>query len=584
MALDGIFLSGLKTEIESESLFSRVDKVSMPTREEVILTLRGKNGTKKLLFCIRPGSQRVHYIDYSIENPASPPMICMLLRKYLVGAMITSLRQADSDRILFIDFDASNEIGDRIKLTLCFEIMGTYSNVILVDENMRIIDALKRIDFAASSVRQIIPGLEYKLPAKQEKLDPCSTDCETLIESILDKDNMLLSKAVISSFQGISPIVSREIAYLSCGNDKYVSDLSAEEIQKLKNSISLFIKSASDCKKGYMLTSADGKPFDFSFLPIKQYGSSVAINEYDSLSELLQAFYLEKDRAERNRHRGQELFKLVNHNIDRIVKKLSLQHEDLKKCADRDKYRVFAELINAYIYKLEKGSFYYDLENYYDDNKIVRIPCDPSLSPQKNAQKYYKLYKKAVKAEEMLTELIEKGKQELEYLKSVIDELTRCDTDAEVNQIREELIESGYLRKKSLKGSKKFTKALPPHEFRTSDGFTVYVGRNNVQNDKLSMKMANNHDMFLHVQKQPGSHVIIVSDNREITDNAIEEAAVIAAYYSSAADSSLVTIDYTPVKNLKKPVGAKAGFVIYHTYYSINVKPDKEAVEKMRIK
>ena len=584
MALDGIFLSGLKAEIEENSLYSRVDKVSMPTREEVILTLRGRSGAKKLLICIRPDSPRIHYITENIENPASPPMICMLLRKYLVNAMITGLRQVETDRVLFIDFDAANEIGDRIKLSLCFEIMGTYSNVILLDEELKIIDALKRIDFAASSVRQIIPGLKYVFPPKQEKLSLEENSCETVLSAIEEKSNMLLSKAVMSSVQGVSPVVSREIAFLSCGEDKYVCETQKNETDRLKEIMSFVASKVNTCGKAYMLTDENNKPVDFSFMPIKQYGEMRTLHEFDSYSEMLRCFYAEKDKADRNRHRGQELFRLVNNNIERVTKKLNYQREDLKKCADREQFRIYAELINAYIYSLEKGSFYYDVQNYYDENKTLRIPCDPSLTPQKNAQKYYKQYKKAAKAEEMLTSLIEKGNLELQYLYSVLDELTRCETDAETNQIREELIEAGYLRKKSLKGSKKFPKALPPHEFMTSEGFTVYVGRNNTQNDKLSMKQSNNHDMFLHIQKQPGSHVIIVSDNREITDKAIEEAAVIAAVHSSASQSSLVTIDYTPVKNLKKPVGAKAGYVIYHVYNSINVRPDKEFVEKMRIK
>lgn len=584
MALDGIFLSGLKAEIEENSLYSRVDKVSMPTKDEIILSLRGRNGAKKLLLCIRSNCPRIHYITENIENPPSPPMICMLLRKYLTGAMITGLRQVETDRVLFIDFDATNEIGDKIRLSLCFEIMGTYSNVILLDEEMKIIDSLRRIDFSASSVRQILPGIKYTFPAKQDKLNLADTDAKTVTKAIEEKENMLLSKAVMTKVQGISPIVSREIAFLSCSGDKYVCETDTNEILKLQNAIEQIKGFVDRCGKAYMLTDSKGKPFDFSFMPIHQYGSEMKLIEFNSQSEMLQSFYFEKDKADRNRHRGHELFHLVNNNIERVSKKLNLQREDLKKCADREKYRINAELINAYIYKLEKGSFYYDVENYYDNNKVIRIPCDPSLSPQKNAQKYFKLYKKAVKAEEMLTELIEKGNQELMYLHSVIDELSRCETDAEANQIREELIEAGYLRQKNIKGSKKLSKALPPHEFLTTDGFTVLVGRNNTQNDKLSMKQANNRDMFLHVQKQPGSHVIIVSDNREISDKAIEEAAVIASVYSSAAESSLVTVDYTPVKNLKKPVGAKAGFVIYHTYNSINVKPDREAVERMKVK
>lgn len=582
MALDGIFMSGLRSEFEENSLNSRIDKVSMPAKDEVILSLRNKNGNKKLLFCVRSNCPRVHYINENVENPPSPPMICMLLRKYLVGALITGIRQIETDRVLFFDLDATNEIGDKIKLYLCFEIMGTYSNVILLDGEMKIIDSLKRIDFASSSIRQIIPGLMYTYPPKQDKLCLFLCSPDEVVSVVREKENMLLSKALMASVQGISPVISRETAFRVSGTDKYVSELDLNEVLRLRDTLNEIKNTLIKPQKAYMLLDDKEKPVDFSFLPVRHYSDKYSLLEFSSYSELLESFYREKDKLERNRHRGQELFRLVNNNIERVSKKLNLQRSDLKSCADREKYRVYAELINAYIYKLEKGSFYYDLENYYDGNNTVRIPCSPSLSPQKNAQKYFKKYKKAATAEKMLTSLIEKGEEELIYLQSVIDELNRCESEAEVSHIREELIEAGYLRKKSLKGSKKLPKALPPHRFITSDGFTVLVGRNNIQNDRLSMKEANNHDMFLHVQKQPGSHVIIVSDNREISDKAIEEAAVIAAVFSSASESSLVTVDYTPVKNLKKPVGAKAGYVIYHIYNSINVKPDKEMLEKMK--
>ena len=583
MALDGIFLSGIRAEIENSSLFSRIDKVSMPAKDELILTLRSRGGVKRLFFCIRPDCPRVHFVTESIENPPSPPMICMLLRKYLVGAMITGIRQLETDRVLFFDLDATSEIGDKIKLMLCFEIMGTYSNVILLDGNMKIIDSLKRIDFAASSVRQIIPGLDYIFPPKQDKLSLENASADEVLLFIKEKNTLLLSKAFSSCVQGVSPVIGREAAHIACGGDKYVSELSENETERLKKAVNMIKERVGKYDSAYMLKNEENKPFDFSFIPVNQYADKFVMTEFSSYSELLECFYREKDINDRNRHRGQELFRVVNNNIERVSKKLNLQHEDLKKCADRDKYKVYAELINAYIYKLEKGSFYYDVENYYEGGKTVRIPCEASLSPQKNAQRYFRLYKKAVKAEQMLITLIEKGEEELEYLKSVEDELTRCRSEAETNAIREELTESGYLRKRNIKGSKKKAKALEPHRFITSDGFTVLVGRNNVQNDRLSMKEANNHDMFLHVQKQPGSHVIIISDNRDISDRAIEEAAVIASVYSSASQSSLVTVDYTFVRNLKKPVGAKAGYVIYHVYNSINVKPDAQQVEKKRV-
>lgn len=583
MALDGIFLSKLRTEIENNALYARIDKVSQPSKDEIVLYLRGKNGPKKLLLCVRANSPRIQFTERTLENPATPPMLCMLLRKHLTGAMIKEVRQHQCDRILFIDFDATNEIGDRVLLTLCIEVMGKYSNIILFDENKRIIDSVKRVDISTSSVRQILPGLEYKLPPEQTKNIIKTNTTDEIISCVLDSDELKLSKAIMSSLQGVSPIVCRELTHRCCGADKYISELTANEIQSLKNEIEELRSSFDGVGKAYMVIDAGGKPIDYSFMPITQYGSEVTIREYDSYGLLLDDFYYEKDRIERTRHKGQELFRLVTNLIERTARKINIQKEELKACADRETLRIYAELINANVYRLEKGSFYYDLENYYDNNNVIRIKCDPSLNPVKNAQKYYKEYKKAQTAEKMLTELIEKGEWELEYLRTVEDELIRADTENELSLIREELMTLGYVKNRR-KNNKKPPKALPPLEFRTTDGFTVLVGRNNIQNDRLSMRIANNHDMFLHIQKQPGSHVIIVSDNKEISDNAIEEAAVIAAYYSSARESSRVPIDYTYVKNLKKPVGAKPGYVIYHVYYTITVKPDFEAVKEMQIK
>ncbi len=583
MALDGIYLSKLKNEIEEKALYSKVDKVSQPSKDELVLTLRGRKSVQKLLLCVRANSPRIQFTNRNLENPATPPMLCMLLRKHLLGATVKSVTQFECDRILFINFDGTNEIGDKVEISLCIEIMGKYSNIILIDSNKRIIDSVKRVDITTSSVRQILPGLEYKLPPQQLKCNLKNNTAEETVKSILMSDDVKLSKAVLASVQGVSPIIAREIAYRTCECDKYISELSAKEESKLREVIGEMSDKLSQNGKSYMVIDEEGKPFDYSFMPISQYGDSVAVKEYDDYSSLLDDFYYERDRIDRARHKGQELFKLTANLVERTARKLNVQQEELKNCADREKLRIYAELINANVYRLEKGSFYYDIENYYDNNNVVRISCDPALTPVANAQKYYKEYRKAQTAEKMLTELIEKGKNELEYLKTVEDELTRADTESELSSIREELVGMGYVKNRN-KGKRKPPKALPPIEFKTSDGFTVLVGRNNIQNDRLSMRVANNHDMFLHIQKQPGSHVIIVSDNKEISDTAIEEAAVIAAYYSSARESSRVPIDYTYVKNLKKPVGAKPGYVIYHVYYTITVKPNFEFIEKMMVK
>ncbi|MBQ3136158.1 MAG: NFACT family protein [Clostridia bacterium] len=582
MALDGIFLSKIKDEISNTAVGLRVDKVNQPARDEIILNLRGKGCNYRLLFCVRADSPRVHFTSHNIDNPPVPPMFCMLMRKYLTGALIKDVRQHEMDRILFFDFDATNEIGDKIDISLCIEIMGKYSNLILLNGN-KVLDAIKRVDITTSSVRQILPGIEYKLPPDQGKLNIELTDTEDIINKILFNKEKLLSSAIIGSVQGISPVVSREISYRVTFDDCIVSSLTENQISILRNELNYIKENLHTAAEYYMLTEENGKPKDLSHYDIKQYSGKLGIKKYGSCSELLDDFYYERDRINRINHRGHELIKLINTLIERTSRKLAVQNEELKKCAEKENLRLYGELILANLYRLSKGVSFYEVENYYDDGKMIRIPCNPALTPTENQKKYYKDYRKAQTAEKMLEKLIDEGKDEIIYLESVLDELSRADTDSELSLIRQELAQGGYI--KNIKGKKqKPPKELPPMEFRSSDGFRILVGRNNVQNEKLSLKTALKSDMWLHAQKTPGSHVIICGDGKEISDEAIEEAAVIAAFYSKAGESSLVPVDYTRVKALKKPNGSKAGMVIYHEYYTIIVNPDREKVEKLKVK
>ena len=583
MALDGIFLSKVCDELKKYALSLRVDKVQQPSRDEVVLVLRGKSGTYRLLICVRADSPRIHFTSHSIQNPAVPPMFCMLLRKHLTAARIAGIRQSELDRVMFIDFDASNEIGDRVRLTICAEIMGKYSNLILIGENGRVIDAAKRVDLSTSSVRQILPGIEYRLPPKQDKLCLESTETEKIVQRITADKNKYLSSAILGSIQGVSPVAAREIAFETVKDDCFVSSLSELQLEKLASVLEDIKLKLHSSQKVYMLLDSNAKPKDLCFLGVKQYLGALEVREYDSPSLLLDDFYYERDRINRITHRGQELFKLLGNFIDRTARKLNLQREELKKCADKEALRRNGELITANLHKLQKGALFYEVENYYDGMKTLRIPCNPALTPTENANKYYKEYRKAKTAEVMLAKLIEQGEAELAYLETVLDELSRADSDAELSAVRLELSEGGYLKTKT--GAKnKASKPLPPVEYLSSDGYRILVGRNNVQNDRLSMKTAAKSDMWLHTQGFPGSHVIIVSKNGEVSDRAIEEAAVIAACHSKASDSSLVPVDYTRVKALKKPVGAKPGKVIYHEYFTITVNPDKKLAEKLFVK
>lgn len=582
MALDGILLSLIKKEILDGAQYSRVEKIHQPSREELVIHLRGKGGAKKLLLSVRANSPRIHFTAHAPENPATPPMFCMLMRKRLVNAALVDVRQSELDRVLYIDFDATNEIGDRVKLTLSIEIMAKHSNIILFDGEGKIVDALKRVDLSQSTVRQILPGFNYTSPPPQNKLNITEHTTDNIIAQIKTYPTKTLSSAVLCTLQGVSPLTSRELA----GEDAelFTDEVSDKSFVSLANAVDNLRKTVESGNGiPFMLKDETGKPVDFSFMPIKQYGTKYAAEEKESFSELLDEFYFECDRVDRTRQKAQDLVKFLNSAIARISKKISLQQAELKQCADRELLRISAELINANLYRLRKGAVFYDLENYYDENKILRIKADPSKSPAANAQKYFKDYRKAKTAETMLTELIEQGKNDLQYLETVADALDRASTQAEIEEIRNELAVSGFMKFKRKNNSKQ-PKLLPPMEYRTTDGFRVFVGRNNMQNDKLSLKTAQKADMWLHTQKFPGSHVIIVSDGKEISDNAIVEAAEIAAYHSKARDAKLVPVDYTYVKHLKKPQGAPPGKVIYHVYYSVNVTPDREKIEKMEVK
>ncbi|MEE0980080.1 MAG: NFACT RNA binding domain-containing protein [Acutalibacteraceae bacterium] len=582
MALDGILLNLAKKEILDCAQFGRVEKIHQPSREELVIHLRTKSGAKKLLLSVRANSPRIHFTQHAPENPATPPMFCMLMRKRLVNASLIDIRQSELDRVLYIDFDATNEIGDRVKLTLSIEIMAKHSNIILFDEEGKIIDALKRVDLSQSTVRQILPGFRYTSPPPQNKLNILEHSTDNIISQIKTFETKTLSSAILSSLQGVSPLTSRELAgEFSEHFVDEVSDTGFEELKKRIDNLRQIVEYGNAV--AFMLKDETGKPVDFSFMPINQYGTKYTSEEKPSFSELLDEFYFECDRLDRTRQKAQDLVKFLGSAIARISKKISLQQAELRQCADREQLRISAELINANLYRLEKGAAFYDLENYYDENKIIRIKADPSKTPASNAQKYFKDYRKAKTAEAMLTELIEQGQNDLQYLETVADSLDRASTQAEIEEIRNELVVSGFMKFKK-KNNQKQPKLLPPMEYMTTDGFRVLVGRNNMQNDKLSLKTASKSDMWLHTQKFPGSHVVIISDNKEISDDAIVEAAEIAAYHSKARDAKLVPVDYTYVKHLKKPQGAPPGKVIYHVYYSVNVTPNKEKIDKMEIK
>lgn len=580
MALDGITLGLVKKELENYIIGAKVEKIHQPSKNETVFIFRTRNGAFRMYMSCDGQSPRVHLTRYTLENPKVPPMLCMLFRKRLVGSVLVSIRQIRNDRILIFDFDGTTEIGDKTQYHIICEIMAQRSNIILCDSSYTILDSVKRVDETKSSVREILPGLKYELPPQPEKYNIYSDSAEKIALKILSKGDKLISKAVLDTVEGVSPIVCREIAYRTAFEDKSVNQLSGIEKERLTSEFLNIQNELSGKTCPNMLLNGD-TPFDFSFTDVRQYGNSLKKKNYETYSELLDDFYFERDRVTRIKRRASDLYKILNNAVERAARKVDNRRLELLKSEKREELRVFAELITANQYRLTEKSCEYTLENYYDNNRKVKIPANPALTAQQNAQKYYKDYKKASNAEKHLKNLIEDGEQELLYLDSVLDNLSRADTDCEILEIREELEQGGYLKsKKGIKNKKE--KALPPIEFVSSDGFKILVGRNNMQNDFLTLKTAKNYDMWLHVQKQSGSHTIIVSDKKEISETAIFEAACLAAYHSKSKESSSVAVDYTLVKNVKKPVGAKPGKVIYNTCNTIYVTPKKEIIENLK--
>ena len=556
MALDGIFLYHLKNEIAQFAIDSRVDKIHQPSKDEIIINLRSRQGSKKLLLSCNADAARIHFTEFPPENPAKPPMFCLLLRKRLAGAWVTDIEQDNLERILKINFSGTDELGDKTNYSLIIEIMGKYSNIIFVGKDGKIIDSMKRVDENKSHIREVLPGVTYVAPPKQDKLNIFTDDIEKIREKIVQSHKGMY-KAVMEAIKGVSPIICREFEY----------GLTLDE----------FKKQAQNPTPTVVFTDA---PKDFAFIDIKQYDNLATINHYDTFSQLLDYFYYERVRLMRIKARSADLFKTVTTLQERAVRKAINRTQELEDCKDKETYKLFGDLIAANMYRLEKGVPYYDLENYYDNNKIVRIPADIMLTPSQNSQKYYKEHRKKQVAESKLNEFINEANDEADYFESVIDSLSRAETDGEITAIKAELASQGYIKKGNDK--KKEQKSLKPMHFKTRDGFDVYVGRNNIMNDKLTMKTAKNYDTWFHVQSAAGSHVICETSGNQISDGAIHDCAVIAAYFSKARESSNVAVDYTLVKNVRKPNGAKPGFVVYDPYKTEFATPTIDEVESLK--
>ncbi|HNZ98392.1 NFACT RNA binding domain-containing protein [Ruminococcus sp.] len=583
MALDGAFLYTVRNEL-LPLIGGRVEKIHQPSREEVIISIRTKNGSKKLYISANAGSARVHITENTVDNPQTPPMFCMLLRKRLGSGKLIDIRQDGLERILFLDFECVNELGDIVTVTLAVEIMGRCSNLIIVSGEGRVIDSIKRVDEEMSRERMVLPGMEYTLPPRDDRLNFLTCEPEEIKVRLAETQPKELSKALIRIFEGISPILAREWAYFAGRGAHIESDtISSDQLDRLLFTIKRTREQVLEGECRFSVVSdKEGQLKDFSFVRLSQFGTLMYTKELSGPSELLDYFYSERDRAARTKQRANDLFKLLMNLTDRTSRRIAAQREELDACADKDRAKLFGDLISANMYRIQKGDSSAVVENFYDEEcPQVTIPLDVRKTPAQNAQHYYGEYKKSVTAEEKLAEQIQKGEDELQYLESVFDSLTRASSENDIIQLRLELREQGYVRYAG--GKAKPPKALPPIEYKSSDGFSILVGRNNKQNDQLSLKFAEKTDIWLHTQLITGSHVLILTDGETPPDKTIEEAAVIAAVNSSGRDSGLVPVDYCLARYVKKPAGAKPGKVIFTNYKTAFVKPDRELEQSLRV-
>lgn len=583
MALDGAFLYAVKNEL-SALIGGRVEKIHQPSREEIVISMRTRGGGKKLYISANAASARVHVTEKSVDNPQTPPMFCMLLRKHLGSGKLINIRQDGLERILFLDFECVNELGDVVTVTLACEIMGRCSNLIIVNQEGKVIDSIKRVDEEMSRERMVLPGMRYTLPPRDSRLNFLTTEQDEIIAALRQANPAELSKCLIRVFEGISPILAREWTFFAGRGAHIESDkIDGDQLDRL---IFVIKRTREQLLKGECCFSAasdkEGQLKDFSFIRLSQFGTLMYTKELSSASELLDYFYFERDRAARTKQRANDLFKLLVNLTERTTRRISAQREELAACEDKGYFKLCGDLISANMYRIQKGDSLASVENFYEEScPTVEIKLDVRKTPSQNVQYYYNEYKKAVTAEEKLAVQIEKGKEELQYLDSVFDALTRAASENDIMQLRLELSEQGYV--KSGTGKTKPPKALPPIEYKSSDGFTILVGRNNHQNDQLSLKFAEKSDLWLHTQTITGSHVLILTDGETPPDRTIEEAAIIAAVNSRGRNSTLVPVDYCLAKFVKKPSGAKPGKVIFTNYQTAFVKPDIELEQQLRV-
>ena len=588
MPLDALCLSGLVSELRSAIVGGKIDKIHQPGRDEVILALRTPAmGNVKLLLSANPSHPRAQLTQISRENPDVPPMFCMLLRKHLTGGRILEITQPPLERAVDIRLETLDELGDRTERRLVLECMGRHSNLILLDAQGRITDCLRRVDADMSARRQVLPGMFYRLPPTQEKQDPTALDRQGL-EALLNTapEEAQADKWLLDTFGGLSPLVCRELAHQAGGaTDVRLNVLGKSGRKALLDGLETLLSDAKAGRFAPTMLLKEERPSDFTFFPVEQYGSLVTCRPYPSFSEMLDRFYEQRENLERVKQKGQDLIRSVTNARDRVRRKIALQEQELLATLDRDRLRELGDIITSNFYAMERGMTVLHTMDFYDpEGKEIDIKLDPLLTPQQNAAKYYKDYNKAKTAEEMLTLQLDKGRKELDYLNSVLENIKLAEGERDLQEIRQELTDTGYLRRASKAKSREKRVSSKPMEFRSTSGLRISVGKNNTQNDLLTCKQAYKSDIWFHTQKIHGSHVILWTEGGQPDLQSLNEAACLAAWFSQAREGGKVPVDYTPVKFVKKPAGARPGMVVYTTYETAWVTPSEELVRTLRVK
>ena len=572
MAFDAFYLSAVLQELRQMGE-ARVDKIHQPARDMVILHLKGRDTRGKLLINPNPAAPRLHLTDANPENPAQPPMFCMLLRKHLLGAKLVGISQPPMERAAVFRFLCTDEMGDRVEKSLVAELMGRTCNLYLVGADGRILDCLRRVGLDETAHRPALPGLVYQDPEPVEKRDPLTLLEEDYVNLLTQPGADVIWERLMDTLGGLSPLVCREAALFAAGDVQ--ARVAEQSVPLLAEKLCLFFTEHLNHPAPYVYTAADGTPRQFAFCPIRQYGQCETA---DGFSKLLDRFYTLRDRKDAMRQKGQAVRKTVTNLCQRLTRKLAIQEKELEQTYDRERLRQLGDIVTANLHAITKGQRELEAEDFYDENMPrIRIPLSPLLSPQQNAAKFYKDYTRMKNAEKELTRQLALGREELHYLKSVLDELDRAQTEQELEEIRQELRDGGYLKAETGKKRMKQSK-LPPMRFESTDGYPIYVGRNNRQNDELTFKLARKDDLWLHASKVHGSHVIISCGGTTPPDDTVTQAAQLAAFYSETTGGQNIPVDVTPVKQVKKVPSAKPGMVIYHSYRTVIANPYGEIV------